>query len=203
MSSVNIKGLEWAKVLAALFNAAEIPRGIAAEQITHGPHVMDLNWAQGRFLISGPQTFREGRLGPTKRDVTFSRVYGRWMNVTLRSDGTFNPTHYDEANLETGRARRVIDTLRRTGDYRQLSTVPLDIWMARVIDCTLERYDAGDLAGAKAQYLIGMARHAGSAWITEDSETKTGLDEILKLDSTVMREALQNLAKLDHPTPTT
>jgi hypothetical protein len=203
MSSVNIKGLEWAKVLAALFNAAEIPRGIAAEQITHGPHVMDLNWAQGRFLISGPQTFREGRLGPTKRDVTFSRVYGRWMNVTLRSDGTFNPTHYDEANLETGRARRVIDTLRRTGDYRQLSTVPLDIWMARVIDNTLERYSAGDLPGAKAQFLIGMARHADSAWLAEDNMTHTRLTEVFDLNHIAVRDALCRLANLQCTNPTT
>ena len=97
--SVNIKGLDKAAVLAALFNASA-PKGFGFLEACKGPQVMSLEEALD-FIASKPA-------------LEFGYVYGRPLKVHLMG-GTFSPKEFDHDNGGTGSAQRVIDRLRATG----------------------------------------------------------------------------------------
>lgn len=92
---VDISGLDKAKVLAALYNAAR-PQG--AGFIAYEPSPMTLDEARGLL----------------KHGTYFDYVKGRVMKVDIGED-SFNPRLYDRDNGELA-AQIAIQTLRQTGD---------------------------------------------------------------------------------------
>ena len=100
---VNIKGLDKAAVLAALYNRAKI-QGLGFLQACDG----DMTTEQAQKLLEGEQT---PDYPITRRDQYFDYLYGRVMKVNLTSDEELDPRLYDRDNGE-GAAAAAIDTIR-------------------------------------------------------------------------------------------
>lgn len=97
---VDIKGLDKAEVLAALYNAAK-PQGMGF--MHYDPK---------------PMTVEEARKILTQY-AYFDYLKGRVMKVDLNDD-TFDPWGYDRDNGQ-GRAQEVIDSLRATGSPNNIT----------------------------------------------------------------------------------
>jgi hypothetical protein len=199
MTFVNIEGLEKSEVLAALYNAAAVPRGEMAQQAIYGNYVMDSHWAHGHIFTRGPLREINGVLQPHPKNLEFQYLFGRHLRVKL-AENHFWARPYDFYNGVTGTAERVIRDLRETGDFRRYSTQPLDLWKKEVIDESLSRFgkdpNVGDTLGAVAYFLVGMARHAGSEHIAHDENTRPTLVEALDNGRAAGEKAMYELAML-------
>lgn len=89
---VNIKGLNKAEVLAALYNNSR---------------VQGMGFLQAR---DGKMTTRQAE-ELLKHDTYFDYLYGKVMKVNLSSDTEFDEWGYDRDN-GTGKAERVVSALR-------------------------------------------------------------------------------------------
>ncbi len=99
---ISIDGLDKAKVLMALFNGSR-PLGLGFLHYDPKPMAEEV----ARDLIS--------------QGAYFDYVQGRVMKVDLSGD-SFNPWLYDRDNGE-GAAKRIVDTLRITGEVNPVATV--------------------------------------------------------------------------------
>ena len=154
--TINIADLSKADVLAALFNAAEAPRRMGALQFDNGPYVMTKEWAAKLVKLGSAATPDYGGIiMPGRSTLYFDYLYGRCLKVDLTDDDTFDPWGFDRDNGGDGSAKKVIDQLRETGEVSTVPDYEPRVWLRKVIDISLERYDEGDVGGAIAQFLIG------------------------------------------------
>ena len=107
---VDIKGLDKAAVMAALFNASA-PQGYGFLQADLGPQVLSAQDAQN-MVDSAPAPTIIGR--DDVRAFVLDYDLGRPLKVRLAGD-EFDPSRYDEVNGGPGSAQKVIDRLRATG----------------------------------------------------------------------------------------
>ena len=102
---LDIKGLDKADVLAALYNASR-PAGMGFIQAGFaGP--LDMTHRQAAEIIA-----------QTSADLSFDYLLGRPLKVDLHED-EFEPRWYDEYKGEPGSAERVIAHLRQTGSIHR------------------------------------------------------------------------------------
>ena len=107
---VDIKGLDKAAVMAALFNASA-PQGYGFLQADLGPQVLSAQDAQN-MVDAAPAPKIIGR--DDMRTFELDYVLGRPLKVRLAGD-EFDPSRFDEVNGGPGSAQKVIDRLRATG----------------------------------------------------------------------------------------
>jgi hypothetical protein len=103
---VDIKGLDKADVLAALYNASS-PLGMGRLQFRDG----DMTREQAQELLGGKDS-GDYPGGDHNKDHYFDYLYGRVMKVNLKGD-SFDEWGYDR-DLGAGAAQRVIDRLRES-----------------------------------------------------------------------------------------
>lgn len=101
MATISLKGLDKAKVLAALFNGARAQ-------------------GMGFMQYDNKSMTREQAAKILERTAYFDYLQGRVMKVDLRGD-EFDPYLYDRDNGE-GAAARIIDELRKTGATNSSAT---------------------------------------------------------------------------------
>jgi hypothetical protein len=97
---VNIKGIDKAKVLAALFNNSKV-QGMGFLQASRGPQVM--NEATARVAMGNGDD--NGNFG-----LYFDYLFGRVLKVNISGD-EFDPWGYDR-DLGKGAAQRAIDSIK-------------------------------------------------------------------------------------------
>lgn len=182
-SVVNTSGLNDAKVLAALYNAAKPPRRMGALQYGSGPKVMDEAWAQS--LIDSGKAFSQ--LHCSERFVDY--VHGQAIKVDLADAESFDARDFDEYNGGVGTAQSAISYLRRTGAVIITPDCDARTWLRTVTAESLKRFDEGDRMGAIVNFLVDTTRHPGTAHIPDLNFTniflvegaKEGRDEFEKV----------------------
>lgn len=102
---VNIKGIDKAKVLAALFNHSKV-QGMGVFQASRGPQVMSEDDARKAIGNGDDATVMFGDVHP----LYFDYLYGRVLKVDISKD-EFNEWGYDR-DLGQGAAQRAIDSIK-------------------------------------------------------------------------------------------
>lgn len=192
-TTIDIRGLSRADVLAALFNAAEAPRLLGALHFRKGPYVMTREDADRFVALADAANSRYGgSLLYGERILFIDYLHGRRMKLDLTDSDSIDSWQYDESAGE-GTAQKVIDRLRATGEVYAAPEVSADEWLTLVIEKSLQRLADNDELGAYANYVIDIARHPETQHVAYWDLTHVLVPRILQQGEGIARVALRNL----------